>query len=347
MKKLSFFLLLLILGSGLRAETPWKGVWISHETNQSNPNSWYMYRTTADVQDVPRQAIARIAADSKYWLWINGEPVVFEGSLKRGPAPGDSYYDEIDIAPFLKKGENTIAALVWYFGRNGFSHSSSGHAGFLFDCQAPGVKIVSDNSWKCDTYQAYSDDTGEPRPNYRLSEGNIRFDARKAIDGWYLPGEDKVRTSAMMVGDPNRPPFGKLVKRPIPQWKNHGLQDYVKVETVDDTLYCKLPYNAQITPWLEVVSATGGDTIRIQTDNYYTGNGSAPSVRSEYITRPGDQQYESLGWMSGHIVKYAIPKGVEVKAVKFRETGYDTEFAGTFACDDPFMNELWKRAART
>ncbi len=347
MKKLSFFLLLLILGSGLRAETPWKGVWISHETNQSNPNSWYMYRTTADVQDVPRQAIARIAADSKYWLWINGEPVVFEGSLKRGPAPGDSYYDEIDIAPFLKKGENTIAALVWYFGRNGFSHSSSGHAGFLFDCQAPGVKIVSDNSWKCDTYQAYSDDTGEPRPNYRLSEGNIRFDARKAIDGWYLPGEDKIRTSAMMVGDPNRPPFGKLVKRPIPQWKNHGLQDYVKVETVGDTLYCKLPYNAQITPWLEVVSATGGDTIRIQTDNYYTGNGSAPSVRSEYITRPGNQQYESLGWMSGHIVKYAIPQGVEVKAVKFRETGYDTEFAGTFACDDPFMNELWKRAART
>ncbi|MFQ8805724.1 MAG: hypothetical protein ACLR8Y_12305 [Alistipes indistinctus] len=69
--------------------------------------------------------------------------------------------------------------------------------------------------------------------------------------------------------------------------------------------------------------------------NGYTGSGSAPSVRSEYITRPGDQQYESLGWMSGHIVKYAIPKGVEVKAVKFRETGYDTEFAGTFAWRRP------------
>ena len=151
----------------------------------------------------------------------------------------------------------------------------------------------------------------------------------------------------MMVGDPNRPPFGKLVKRPIPQWKNHGLQDYVKVETVDDTLYCKLPYNAQITPWLEVVSATGGDTIRIKRTTTIPATAVPPSVRSEYITRPGDQQYESLGWMSGHIVKYAIPKGVEVKAVKFRETGYDTEFAGTFACDDPFMNELWKRAART
>ena len=30
-----------------------------------------------------------------------------------------------------------------------------------------------------------------PRPNYRLSEGNIRFDARKAIDGWYLPEKTK------------------------------------------------------------------------------------------------------------------------------------------------------------
>ena len=39
--------------------------------------------------------------------------------------------------------------------------------------------------------------------------------------------------------------------------------------------------------------------------------------------------------------------GSEVKKVAFRETGYDTEFAGSFACDDPFLNELWKKAART
>ena len=51
--------------------------------------------------------------------------------------------------------------------------------------------------------------------------------------------------------------------------------------------------------------------------------------------------------MSGHIVKYVIPQGVEVKALKFRETGYNTEFAGKFQCNDPFLNELWKRAART
>ena len=346
MRKVIFLLLGLIASWGLWAETPWKGVWISHETNQSPPNSWYTYRTTTEIDEVPTQAVARIAADNKCWLWINGRMVVFEGSLKRGPAPGDAYYDEIDIAPFLQKGENTIAALVWYFGLNGFSHSSSGHAGFLFDCQAPGVEIVSNNTWRCDTYQAFSN-TEAPYPNYRLPEGNIRYDARKAIEGWYLPGENRIKSNAMMVGDANRAPFGKLVKRPIPMWKDYGLKAYVSIERIGDTLYCKLPYNAQITPWLEVYSAQGGDTIRIQTDNYYTGNGSTASVRCEYITRPGLQQYENLGWMSGHIVKYAIPAGVEVKGVQFRETGYDTEFSGSFECNDPFLNELWKRAART
>lgn len=346
MRKFIFLLIGVMASFSIHAETPWKGAWISHETNQSHPNSWYTYRTTVDIEKVPAQAMARIAADSKYWLWINGQMVVFEGSLKRGPAPGDAYYDEIDIAPYLQEGENTIAALVWYFGLNGFSHSSSGHAGFLFDCQAPGLEIVSNNQWSCDTYQAYSN-TDAPHPNYRMPEGNIRYDARKAIEGWNLPGEDKIKTSAMMVGDANRAPFGKLVKRPIPMWKDYGLKEYVGIEQVGDTLFCKLPYNAQITPWLEVVSDKGGDTIRIQTDNYYTGNGSTASVRCEYITRPGLQQYENLGWMSGHIVKYVIPQGVEVKALKFRETGYNTEFAGKFQCNDPFLNELWKRAART
>ena len=28
-------------------------------------------------------ALAKIACDSKYWMWINGELAVFEGQLKR------------------------------------------------------------------------------------------------------------------------------------------------------------------------------------------------------------------------------------------------------------------------
>ena len=36
-----------------------------------------------------------------------------------------------------------------------------------------------------------------------------------------------------------------------------------------------------------------------------------------------------------------------MRAVKYRETGYDTEFAGSFECNDSDFNVLWKKAART
>ena len=44
--------------------------------------------------------------------------VVFEGGLKRGPNPEDTYCDEVDLAPYLKKGKNQVAVLVWYFGKH-------------------------------------------------------------------------------------------------------------------------------------------------------------------------------------------------------------------------------------
>lgn len=59
------------------------------------------------------------------------------------------------------------------------------------------------------------------------------------------------------------------------------------------------------------------------------------------------QEYESYGWMNGHEMWYVIPQGVKVLEVKFRETGYNTEFTGSFQCNDPFLNELWKRSSRT
>ena len=82
---------------------PIKGKWITASSCSHKPNTWIMYRHTPVISSLPDEMIARIAVDSKYWLWINGEMVVFEGGLKRGPLPEGTYYDTIDIAPYLKK----------------------------------------------------------------------------------------------------------------------------------------------------------------------------------------------------------------------------------------------------
>lgn len=323
----------------------WKGHWINTEQCQSAANTWLAYRKTFTLDEVPQHLTAKISTDTKYWLWINGEMVVFEGGLKRGPSMYDTYYDPVEIAPYLKKGENLIAVLVWHFGKDGFCHINSGKAALLFDARCEGLEIVSDDTWQCAVYRAYQN-TEAPFPNFRLPESNIRFDARQAMTGWNTLEYDGNMPKAVVIADANEPPFGKLVERPIPQWKDYGLKAYTQTRfsAAKDTLFCSLPYNCHITPYLKV-KAEAGKTIHLLMDNYE--GGGSPNVRAEYITRDGEQEYESYGWMNGHEVRYIIPKGVEVLDVKFRETGYNAEFSGSFRCDDEFLNELWKRSART
>ncbi len=336
----------MLLASGiLPARESWKARWIGKQEYRSETNTWLAFKKKVDVQDVPERMVARIAADSKYWLWINDSLAVFEGGLKRGPSPGDTYYDEVDIAPFLREGENCISVLVWYFGRNGFSHADSGVAGLLFEARASGLEILSDKTWEAGVYRPYGS-AGEPEANYRLPESNLRFDARLDIVDWRNPSAPRLGSAMELPVIVGEPPFGKLVKRPIPMWKCGGLKDYPQVHRSGDTLVCSLPYNAQITPYLKV-KAAAGRTIRMQTDHYKVALAKTQCLWAEYVTRDGVQEYESLGWLNGDKMLYIVPSDVEVLDVKYRETGYDTEITGSFECDDPFLNEYWRKAVRT
>ena len=53
-----------------------------------SPGMWLCYRMNLHLNDEPSDVELRVAADSKYWLWVNGELQVREGGLKRGPKYG-------------------------------------------------------------------------------------------------------------------------------------------------------------------------------------------------------------------------------------------------------------------
>ena len=152
---------------------------------------------------------------------------------------------------------------------------NSGLAALLFEAIAPGIEIVSDKSWSCRVYDAYQN-TGAPYPNYRLSESNIRFDARRTLEGWNQPGYKNTFPGAEIASVVGKAPLGNLVERPIPLFKDFGLKEYPGVRRSErgDTLFCRLPYNCQFTPYLKVESAEGA-TIHMQTDNY-RGGGKCP-----------------------------------------------------------------------
>lgn len=60
-----------------------------------SPGMWLCYRTNLYLDKLPSTVDLQIAADSKYWLWVNGDLQVREGGLKRGPNPQDTYCDEL------------------------------------------------------------------------------------------------------------------------------------------------------------------------------------------------------------------------------------------------------------
>lgn len=124
------------------------------------------------------------------------------GQLKRGPTPKDTYFDRVDLTKYLRKGDNTIAVLVWYFGKDGFSHKSSGQAGLVFDAEINGQPFLSGPDWKARRHPSY-ENTGEPHPNFRLSEPNICFDARKDMADWQSAAfDDSSWPAAVVFGKP-------------------------------------------------------------------------------------------------------------------------------------------------
>ncbi|GAA4319974.1 alpha-L-rhamnosidase C-terminal domain-containing protein [Compostibacter hankyongensis] len=338
------------VGAPCSAQTPsWQAAWIGIPHAKGDTNLWTCFRKTFSLDRAPADARARIATDSKYWLWVNGKLVVFEGELKRGPNPRDTYYDEVNLSPYLLKGENSIAVLTWYWGRDGFDHKSSGKSALLFEAKINGKAITSDNTWKAIRHPAFGN-TGPPLPNYRLPEFNIYFDAGKDIPGWNGAGfDDGSWKNAVSYGVPPVGPWNNLVKRPIPLWNDSGLRDYVNNDSLPGTsaggvIVAKLPRNITITPYLKIV-ADSGLKIDMRTDNYK--GGSEYNVRTEYITRSGVQEFETFGYMNGHEVRYTIPPGVKILSLKYRETRYNTEQVGAFSCDDDFYNRLWEKSYNT
>lgn len=303
-------------------------------------NQWVGFRKDVVIDSVKDPIIADIAVDSKYWLWVNGRMVIREGGLKRGPAPSSSYFDRVDLTRYVRKGANSIAVLLWYFGKSGFSHIDSGRAQLVFDCPALGVR--SDSSWRCRLLPAYGT-CGKPLPNYRLSESNILFDAGKDIPAWQT-GPTPGFEPAVCVEST----LGRLVQRPVPQWKDFGRKS-VPFERrrggIKDTVVAELPYNMQMTPYVRLSCRNAGDTVLIQTD--HVNGGSAPCIRAAYVTRSGVQEYENPGWMNGEQLHLIAPKGVKISEVAYRESGYDTEFDGKFECNDDFFNRFWQKGLRT
>lgn len=351
--------------------------WIWDANDDGAGNRWMALRKdiALSASDLTGQVTARIAADTKYWLWINGKMAVYEGQLKRGaallekdvygtPTSGQpnmavmreeiaTYYDEVDLAPFLQAGNNTIVALVWYFGNSGHSHVDSGQGAFLFHSQIGSVTVNSDDTWVTHQHLDYqpSANIGKATAGAR-QEYYIVYDAQKGFTGFEQPDFDVSNwTAAVELGAAGDKPWNELWARPIPEWKVRDLtaytleDDHITVQSTSSTqtVYrISLPTNIHFNPYLKV-KAPAGLTIRFDVPNLakdyqtYTTRGSENGEAVE-------QAWESPAWINWWYVDVTVPTGVEVLELGYRQSGYNAEQVGTFDSNNEFYDSVWQHA---
>lgn len=310
----------------------------------SSPCSWFAWRGRMHVADLREPVVVRLAVDSKYWLYVNGHVVIREGGLKRGPAPGETYADILDLTPWLVEGENVIALHHWYFGRDGFSHASSGAAGFFWKIGRGVARMV--RPWVVREDTAFFD-AGTVRPGsalgYRLAENSIGYDARASLGAWTERDFDDSTWAAALASPTDH--WGALTDRPIPQFSWGDLRTVeTPVGEKDHLGYSiyriKLPYNAQFVPFFSI-KARPGLKIQILSDS------PEHCLIAEYVTADGELSWESPGWLNGHEIVFRIPDSIRVLQLGYRETAFSTTVTGQFNSADTICHELWQRSLRT
>lgn len=93
----------------------WDAAWITHPDISGSEEGLYLFRKILEINEVPNKFVVNISADNRYKFYVNGMFVC------NGPARGtlmNWYFENIDIAPFLIKGKNSVSAIVWNFGFN-------------------------------------------------------------------------------------------------------------------------------------------------------------------------------------------------------------------------------------
>ena len=84
-----------------------------------------------------------LSCDGDYTLYINGQYVA---SNQYGDYEWYKSYDNIDVTPFLKKGKNSIAILVWYFGTDSQRYIKA-KAGLIFELQSNGEVVLASGEY--------------------------------------------------------------------------------------------------------------------------------------------------------------------------------------------------------
>ena len=131
----------------------WAAQWISYPDVSLLDYGVYHFRKTFNISEKPSEFIIHVSGDNRYRLFINGNEVC------NGPARGDLAnwrFESIDIAKYLKTGENVLSSVVWNFGvYKPLAQISNKTAFIVQGNDSIEARVNTNNTWKIYKNEAY------------------------------------------------------------------------------------------------------------------------------------------------------------------------------------------------
>ena len=202
----------------------WSARWISVAGAPAAEYGVYHFRKSFDLAEPPSRFTVHVSADQRYQLFANGRRVAW------GPARGDLQhwpYETIDLAPYLVRGRNVLAAVVWNFGVHTPVAQTTYQTGFLLQGDGDVEKAVDTGvSWKAVRDESYAPVPIVPEEihfRYYVAGPGDRVDASRHPWGWEAPGFDDGAWPAAAAGPVGAGRYARdapsrwmLVPRPVP-----------------------------------------------------------------------------------------------------------------------------------
>ena len=127
--------------------------WIWQNANaQSDEHAEFFTRFSCSKEDLQKGVRLYISADTDFGVYVNGKLADFG---QYPDYPHYKTYEEIDLTPFVKEGENALALQVWYYGENSSTYIK-GEAGVLFAVWGEDVLCVSGGQTLARLSKAYT-----------------------------------------------------------------------------------------------------------------------------------------------------------------------------------------------
>ena len=134
----------------------WPARWVAHPDAPAHDYGVFHFRKRFELDRVPARFVVHVSADNRYRLFVNGRSVCW------GPARGDLRnwrFETVDLARYLRPGQNVVAAVVWNFGDLGPWAQMTARTGFLLQGDGEAERVLdtrAGNGWKVFWNKAYS-----------------------------------------------------------------------------------------------------------------------------------------------------------------------------------------------